>query len=140
MEEYGNSRTVKSGTMPIAVDNTSWLSSVDNELQALIGFGACVAQGAMGIAQIFAQSEVSVAKIDADAKTTSSRMPLIHEEIKRLGARIDKFSLILLDKYAAPNLTSEQKREKEKLEEMIKKDQQQLDKLLQYAMTPCQMQ
>lgn len=139
MEDFKNSSSPKSELQQVGFNNTSWLTSVENEMQAFLGFGVCVVQGAMGVAQMFAQSEISVAKIHADAKTITSKMPLIHEEIKRLGTSIDKFCTLLLDKYSAPNLTSEQYKEKGKLEEMMKKDQMQLNNLLQYAMTSCKM-
>lgn len=160
MEEYRNSLADKSGNMPAALNQPSWLASVDNEFQALVGFGACVAQGVIGIAQMFAQSEIEVAKIDAesriaqsqmenslklqaskveaDAKVISSAMPVIHDEIKRLGARIDKVNSLLLDKYTAIDLTQEQMRDKDKLEKMMEQDQLQLDKLLKCAMSNIQ--
>lgn len=157
MENYRNSLADRQEIIPAAVNNTSWLASIDNEFQALVGFGACVAQGVIGITQMLTQSEISVAKIDAEsrvaqsniensmklqvskveaeAKIISSMMPLIHDEIKRLGGHIDKISTLLLDKFTATDLTKEQIQEKEKLERMMEQDQLQLDKLLQYAMT-----
>lgn len=154
---YRNSSADMHEIIPATGNNPSWLAAVDNEFQALVGFGACVAQGVIGITQMLTQSEISVAKIDAearvaqsniennlklqvskveaDAKIISSTMPLIHDEIKRLGGRIDRISTLLLDKFTATDLTREQIQEKEKLERMMEQDQIQLDKLLQYAMT-----
>lgn len=124
------------GNQPVAANYQTWLAPVDNDLQALMGFGTVVIQGIAGIAQMFAQSDVATAKINADSRVASSKLPLIHEEIKRLGARIDKMSFLLFDKYSGSELTQSQMREKNSLEEMIRRDQAQLDRLLQYAMIP----
>ena len=121
---------------PYAVSKPGSFLPADDDLRALIGFGTTVIQGIAGICQMFTQSEVATAKIAADSRVASSKLPLIQEEIKRLGARIDKMSFLLFEKYIGTELTQAQMQEKAQLEEMIKRDQAQLDKLLQYAMIP----
>lgn len=141
---------------PTNVGNTSWLTNIDNEFQAIVGFGVCVAQSVMGIAQSIGQSEIMCAKINAEtalAKTKvenegrlqtamlekesqiiASTMPIFQEEIKRLGARIDSLSAILLDKYSAIDLSQTQQKERDNLEKLIESNQKQLDELLHHVM------
>ncbi len=142
MEEYVNSSKARSGIEPVNINNPSWLASIDKDFQDLVGFGACVAQGVIELSRMFAQTEMTVAKIDAESRVVQSKitsvMPMIHEEVKRLGARIDRVSSLLLDKYTASDLTREQAKEKENLEKMMEQDQHKLDKLLQCAMANIQ--
>lgn len=141
---------------PTNLESTSWLTNIDNEFQALVGFGACVAQSVIGMAQTIGQSEVMCAKINAEtalAKTKvenegrlqtallekesqiiASTMPIFQDEIKRLGTRIDSLSTIILEKYSATDLSQTQQKERDNLEKLIEHNQKQLDNLLQHVM------
>lgn len=141
---------------PINFENTSWLTNIDNEFQALVGFGACVAQSVIGMTQALGQSEIMCAKINAEASLAkmkvenegrrqtamlekesqiiASTMPIFQEEIKRLGARIDSLSAILIEKYSAIDLSQTQQKERDNLERLIEHNQKQLDNLLHHVM------
>lgn len=151
-----NSSTETKELRPINLENTSWLTNIDNEFQALVGFGACVAQSVMGIAQSIGQSEIMCAKINAEtalakikvenegrlqtamlekeSQIIASTMPIFQEEIKRLGARIDSLNAIILEKYSAIDLSQTQQKERDNLEKLIEHNQKQLDNLLQHVM------
>lgn len=63
----GNNSSVEAKELrPINLESTSWLTNIDNEFQALVGFGTCVAQSVMGIAQSIGQSDIMCAKINAE--------------------------------------------------------------------------
>lgn len=141
---------------PINLEGSPWLTNIDNEFQALIGFGACVAQSIIGMAQAIGQSEVMCAKINAEtalakmkvenesrlqtamlekeSQIIASTMPILQEEIKRLGARIDSLSAIILEKYSATDLSQTQQKERDNLEKLIEHNQKQLDELLHHVM------
>lgn len=141
---------------PINLENTSWLTNIDNEFQALVGFGACVAQSVIGMTQALGQSEIMCAKINAESalekmkmenegrlqtamlekesQIIASTMPIFQEEIKRLGARIDSLSAIILEKYSAIDLSQTQQKERDNLERLIEHNQKQLDELLHHVM------
>ncbi len=53
-----NTSTQTKELQPINLESTSWLANIDNEFQALVGFGACVAQSVMGIAQSIGASNI----------------------------------------------------------------------------------
>lgn len=61
-------------------------------------------------------------------------MPIFQEEIKRLGARIDSLSAIILEKYSAIDLSQTQQKERDNLERLIEHNQKQLDDLLHHVM------
>ena len=71
MTHYNDSSFGISGQSQVAVNQPYWLKSADSELQALLGFGACVAQSLMGMTQMFSQTDISVAKLDAEARMAS---------------------------------------------------------------------
>lgn len=141
-------------------ESTSWLTNIDNEFQALVGFGACVAQSVIGMAQTLGQSEVMCAKINAEtalakmkvenegrlqtamlekeSQIIASTMPIFQEEIKRLGAQINSLSTIILEKYSAIDLSPTQQKERDNLEQLIAHNQKQLDNLLQHVMAQSQ--
>lgn len=141
---------------PLNPESTSWLTNIDNEFQALVGFGACVAQSVIGMAQAIGQSEIMCAKINAEtalakmkvenegrlqtamlekeSQIIASTMPIFQEEIRRLGARIDSLSAIILEKYSAIDLSQTQQKERENLEKLIEQNQKQLDDLLHHIM------
>ena len=147
---------VRKEMQPINLESTSLLKNIDNEFQALVGFGACFAQGIMGMAQIISQADIMCAKIEAEttiAKTKmenegklqvamlekesqiiTSSMPIFQEEIKRLGTRIDSLNAILIEKYSAIDLSQTQQKERENIEKLIESNQKQLDDLLHYVM------
>lgn len=151
-----NSMAETKELQPINLENTSWLTNIDNEFQALVGFGTCVAQSVMGIAQAIGQSEIMCAKINAESalakikvenegrlqtamlekesQIIASTMPIFQEEIKRLGARIDSLSAIIIDKYSAIDLSQTQQKERDNLEKLIENNQKQLDNLLHHVM------
>lgn len=136
---------------PINLESTSWLTNIDNEFQALVGFGAIVAQSVIGIAQTLGQSEIMCAKINAEtalakikaenegrlqtamlekeSQIIASTMPIFQEEIKRLGERIDNLNAIIIEKYSAIDLSQTQKKERDNLEKLIECNQKQLDNL-----------
>ncbi len=152
-----NTSTQTKELQPINLESTSWLANIDNEFQALIGFGACVAQSVMGIAQSIGQSEVMCARINAEtalakmkmenegrlkaamlekeSQIIASTMPIFQEEIKRLGARIDSLNAIILEKYSAIDLSQTQQKERDNLEKLIEHNQKQLDNLLHHVMS-----
>lgn len=141
---------------PINFENTSWLTNIDNEFQALVGFGAYVAQSVIGMTQALGQSEIMCAKINAEASLAkmkvenegrlqtamlekesqiiASTMPIFQDEIKRLGARIDCLIAIILEKYSAIDLSQTQQKERDNLEKLIEQNQKQLDDLLHHVM------
>lgn len=140
----------------INLESPSWLTNIDNEYQALVGFGASVAQCVIGITQAIGQSEIMCAKIDAEtslakikmenegrlqtallekeSQIIASTMPIFQEEIKRLGARIDSLSTIIIEKYSAIDLSQTQQKERDNLEKLIEYNQKQLDDLLHHVM------
>lgn len=126
---------------PINLESTSWLTNIDNKFQALVGFGACVAQSVIGMTQAIGQYQIMCAKINAEtalakmkvenegrlqtamlekeSQIVASAMPIFQEEIKRLGARIDSLSTIMLEKYSAIDLNQTQQKERDNLEKFI---------------------
>ena len=152
-----NTSTETKELQPIKLESTSWLANIDNEFQALVGFGAFVAQSVMGIAQSISQSEILCARINAEtdlakmkmenegrlkaamlekeSQVIASTMPIFQEEIKRLGARIDSLSSIILEKYSAIDLSQTQQKERDNLEKLIEHNQKQLDNLLHHVMS-----
>ena len=144
------------GLQSPTLESTSWLTNIDNEFKALVGFGACVAQSVIGMAQTFGQSEIMCAKINAEnalakmkvenegklqtamlekeSQIIASTMPIFQEEIKRLGARIDSLSAIILEKYSAIDLSQTQQKERDNLEKLIEYNQKRLDDLLHHVM------
>lgn len=141
---------------PINLESSSWLTNIDNEFQALVGFGACVAQSVIGMTQALGQSEIMCAKINAESalekmkmenegrlqtamlekesQIIASTMPIFQEEIKRLGARIDRLSTIIIEKYSAIDLSQTQQKERDNLKKLIEHNQKQLDELLHHVM------
>ena len=152
-----NTSTQTKELQPINLESTSWLKNIDNDFQALVGFGACVAQSVMGIAQSISQSEIMCARINAEttlakmkmenegrlkaamlekeSQVIASTMPIFQEEIKRLGVRIDSLSSIILEKYSAIDLSQTQQKERDNLEKLIEHNQKQLDNLLHHVMS-----
>lgn len=86
------------------------------------------------------EGRLQTAVLEKESQIIASTMPIFQEEIKRLGARIDNLSAIILDKYSAIDLSQTQQKERDNLEKLIKHNQKQLDELLHHVMVQTKVQ
>ena len=80
------------------------------------------------------EGRLQTAVLEKESQIIASTMPIFQEDIKRLGARIDNLSAIILDKYSAIDLSQTQQKERDNLEKLIEHNQKQLDELLHHVM------
>lgn len=80
------------------------------------------------------EGRLQTAVLEKESQIIASTMPIFQEEIKRLGARIDNLSAIILDKYSAIDLSQTQQKERDNLEKLIEYNQKRLADLLHHVM------
>lgn len=92
------------------------------------------AEAALEKMKVENEGRLQTAMLEKESQIIASTMPIFQEEIKRLGARIDSLSAIILEKYSAIDLSQTQQKERENLEKLIEQNQKQLDELLHHIM------